>query len=124
MPYIALIETVRTTMQELSSLERAGVTCLPRLRKSLHQDERLQRLAQLLEDGQHVAAPVHDMRGDIRCSFCAKSALEVRVVVRAPLAAIYDECIAIKAIRAVICNACVESASATGGAKRPSTPET
>jgi hypothetical protein len=92
---IALIETVRTTVQELSSLQRAGVTCLSRLRKSYHQDERLQRLARLLEEVQHEAPSAQDMFGDIRCTFCAKSARDVRVVVRAPLAAICDECIVI-----------------------------
>src|SRR5258708_1527629 len=92
---IALIETVRTTVQELSSLQRVGVTCLARIRKSYHQDQRLQRLARLLEEMQHEAPPAQDVFGDICCTFCAKSAGEVRVVVKTPRAAICDECIVI-----------------------------
>jgi len=91
----ALAASVLAAVQELSLLERAGETCLPRLRQFVRHDARLQQLARLLEALQQEATASQEVSDQIRCTFCTKSAREVRVVVRAPLAAICDECVVI-----------------------------
>jgi len=90
-----MTSTLRSAFEELSMMENTGVSCLHRLRHSFARDPRLPQLATLFEALLRERDTSEAPTDEVRCSFCNKNAHNVRVVVRAPLATICDECIEI-----------------------------